>query len=1169
LAESAHDAGPIAFPRLSFHVPLDPARLLRVRERVRDYLRMHCASLDDIDDVILCVEEACANAIQHSGSPEDLEIEMAFEGDRLSVRITDHGCGFDVDSFDPRREPDITALGGRGLYVIAKVMDELELACCGGTTVVMRRKVEVPSSAQRRAVFVQEAGPATIPAVVDGEQRLFAMLEDLADGFVALDWEWRIVYANPTAAALLRMPAERLIGGMMYELFPEMRDSEFGEHGRLAMEQGVASHFESYFAPHGTWYELRVYPTVSGVSIYFNEINRRKQIERERDELLRKAEDERAQLQTVLDVLPVAVGITDAEGRVVAVNPTADRLWRGSAPLPRSPAEYGTYRAWWPESGEPLGPEDWTTARVLRYGEPILGELIEIERFDGTRGVVISSSVPIRDSTGTVAGAVGVTEDITHHHRARRLTEALNDVDALIHSTLSMDEIMRRLVGEATLALDVDAAAIELREDDMWPVRFAKNLPPDVIGRPLTKDSVVSRTVARTGRRLVVPDTATSSLFQSAEVEPFRSLVAVPLRVRGDTFGVLVFLDSRIDAFDEPAIDFADKLSASVSLALENARLFEAMLKAETLVAEQLQLTGDLLTATRSLTSTLELPSLLNVLVDTLTRLTGRPRVFINAVDLERGELTALVSVGGRVTPPGTVMPLAEISALAQAAILEGHTRVLDWDAEEDSRRRGERYAARLVLFVPLLVGERSIGHICVDSPGERVPFSRREIAAVEGIAAQAAMALENARLYGDVASRERLGSALNDLSADIASVLDSDAILHEAVASVAGALEADSALVYRLDEDEWVPGVAWGMPVELRDTAWPRETMPFAELSIETRHGLCIDDCEADDRVDAALRRAWGARSIGVAPLIVRGAVAAALFLTYHRDVHRFTAPERTFIDQAAVAVSGALERAHVYEREHGIATTLQNALLALPERIPGLLFAHRYHSATEVALVGGDFYDVFELDNGLLGVTVGDMSGKGLDAAVMTSLVKHTVRAHAVEKGKTPADIVRMASRVLFMQSHLEHFATVFFAILDRRDGRLVYCNAGHPAPAILRRARELTELPSNSPLIGAFPDMPFGNSETYVETGDVLLLYTDGLVEARRGEALFGESRLAALLERSYGLEPEQLVESVAHAVYEFAEGRLSDDLALLALRRLDLPGPTQQKLRLPTL
>ena len=988
---SAHEPGSAPYPRLFFRVPLDSARLLRVRERVRDYLRMHCASLDDVDDVVLCVEEACANAIQHSGSAEDLEIEMAFEGERLSVRVADRGAGFDVSAFDPQREPDPTALGGRGLYLIAKVMDELELSSSGGTTLVMRRRVEVPSTAHRRAVFVQEAGPATIPAVVDGEQRLFAMLEDLADGFVALDWEWRIAYANPAAAELLRVPTERLIGGLPYDLFPAIRGTEFDERCRLAMEQGVASHFEAFFPLYDTWYELRLYPTVSGVSIYFNEINQRKQIERERDELLRTAEDERARLQTILDVLPVAVGITDAKGRVSALNPMASRLWHGDAPLPQDTSEYGSYKAWWPDSGEPLGPEDWTTARVLRDGEPILGELIEIERFDGTRGVVISSSAPIKDATGQLTGAVGVTEDITRHHRTQHLSQALNDVAALIHSTLSVDEIMRRLVGEAALALGADAAAIELREGAEWPVRYAGNLSPDVIGRALTRESVIARNVAESGRRLVVPDTATDRLFQDAELKPFRSLIAAPLAVRGDTFGVLVFLDSRVNAFDEPAIDFAEKLGASVSLALENARL------------------------------------------------------------------------------------------------------------------------------------------------------------------------------YDDLAERERLGAALNDISAGIVSSLDSREILESVVARAAAAMEADSASICELHETAWVPTTAWGAPAGPHSAAFARAAVPFAEVAVRTRHAVTVDDCGSDARVDPEMQRARGVRAVVVAPLVVRGAVVAALFLDYLHGAHRFSSAETDFVDQAAAAISGALERARLYEHEHEIATTLQNALLALPEDIPGLSFAHRYHSAAEVALVGGDFYDVFELEYGLLGVTVGDMSGKGLDAAVMTSLVKYTVRAHAVEKGKTPADIVRMANRVLYMQSHFEQFATVFFAILDRRDGRLAYCNAGHPAPAILRDGREITELPANSPLIGAFPDMPFADSETYLESEDVLLLYTDGLVEARRDGALFGQSRLAELLERCYGLEPEQLVESVAGAVDDYAGGRLTDDLALLALRRLELPGPTQQKLR----
>ncbi len=334
MAGSTHEREAIPRPRLLFHVTLEPIRLLRVRERIRDYLSMYCASLDDIDDVVLCVEEACTNAIRHSRSSDDLEIEIAFEDEWLGVSVQDHGVGFAIASFDPLIAPDSTALGGRGLYLISQIMDEMDLSCDGGTTVRMRMQVGVPSTAHRRAVFVQEPGPASIPAVVIGERRLFLLLEDLPDGFVALDWEWRIVYANPTALRLLRLPKEKVLGAHVLQLFPEMEGTELDSRGRHAMEQGIPSHFEVYFEPQGTWYELHLYPTASGVSICFNEINERKRRERERNELPGKAEDERARLQAVLDVLPVAVGITDEEGYVIAHNPTVCRLWGDDAPLP-------------------------------------------------------------------------------------------------------------------------------------------------------------------------------------------------------------------------------------------------------------------------------------------------------------------------------------------------------------------------------------------------------------------------------------------------------------------------------------------------------------------------------------------------------------------------------------------------------------------------------------------------------------------------------------------------------------------------------------------------------------------------------------------------------------------------------------------------------------------
>ena len=152
-------------------------------------------------------------------------------------------------------------------------------------------------------------------------------------------------------------------------------------------------------------------------------------------------------------------------------------------------------------------------------------------------------------------------------------------------------------------------------------------------------------------------------------------------------------------------------------------------------------------------------------------------------------------------------------------------------------------------------------------------------------------------------------------------------------------------------------------------------------------------------------------------------------------------------------------------------------------------------------------------------------------------------------------------MANRVLVLQSGVEHFATVFFALLDRRDGHITYCNAGHPAAAILRDSCTVTALPPNSPLIGAFLDAPFLSSEAYLAPEDVMLLYTDGLIEARQGDVLFGEPRLRELLGQCQGQDPERLLDRVVAAVDSFTQGRLADDLALLAIQRLDPFAPAR--------
>ena len=121
--------------RLAFRLPLDPARLLRARERVRDYLHEHHADPQAIEDLVLALEEAMANVVRHSEAERDLEVTLAFHGYDLVMEVRDYGKGFDVDSFRPDVVPELLRSEGRGLFLISKLTDDLQLRRDGGLTV--------------------------------------------------------------------------------------------------------------------------------------------------------------------------------------------------------------------------------------------------------------------------------------------------------------------------------------------------------------------------------------------------------------------------------------------------------------------------------------------------------------------------------------------------------------------------------------------------------------------------------------------------------------------------------------------------------------------------------------------------------------------------------------------------------------------------------------------------------------------------------------------------------------------------------------------------------------------------------------------------------------------------------------------------------------------------
>ena len=521
-----------------------------------------------------------------------------------------------------------------------------------------------------------------------------------------------------------------------------------------------------------------------------------------------------------------------------------------------------------------------------------------------------------------------------------------------------------------------------------------------------------------------------------------------------------------------------------------------------------------------------------------------------------------------RETAEGRWFTPEEVPVAERAASTRGTVVIDDVSTDPYVEASLAPFGVKSILNVPLFVGGDVIGVLGLHYHTEPVGFSQPVIEFATRVGTSLSLALSNARLYEQQRGAIFYSDALNRTLTAFISTLDPNEILERVVQESAAAMGADYSVISVVEDGEWVVRHHFGRGGEVRmGVRDPYVARPVIASAAESREIQLISDALADPRTNKEIMRTFDVGAFAAVPLLLRGGTMGVLELVYSRPT-TFDDARTVFLGKLMVTASLALEQARAFEHEHRVADTLQEALLVLPETLPGVEFAHSYQAASDMSRVGGDFYDLFELDYGLLGVTIGDISGKGLDAAVLTSLVKNTIRAQATEKGKTPADAVRLANTVLFRGSDPATFVTLFFGILDPRDGRLVYCNAGHTTAAVVRGDGEVVSLRSNSALAGAFLDVEFTDSELWLGHQDQLFLYTDGLIEARSGEVEFGEERLLELLGEAAGEEPTEVVRRAVDAAVDYAGGRLSDDVAVLALRWVgpDAAVSGQQKLSL---
>jgi len=255
-----------------------------------------------------------------------------------------------------------------------------------------------------------------------------------------------------------------------------------------------------------------------------------------------------------------------------------------------------------------------------------------------------------------------------------------------------------------------------------------------------------------------------------------------------------------------------------------------------------------------------------------------------------------------------------------------------------------------------------------------------------------------------------------------------------------------------------------------------------------------------------------------------------------------------RALADRAALALDNAL----LYAQRERVAVTLQEELL--PPRLPSIPWldvAARYSAAGEGNEVGGDFYDLFASGDGWQ-VVIGDVVGKGPAAAAVTGLARHTMRAVAAYEG-APSQLLRVLNDALLAESDGRRLASVACVRLDLDgDGLgLTVSVAGHPLPYVVRTDGTVRPVGRFGQLLGVEQDLVVFNVHERLAPGDLLVLYTDGVVDASGPAGAFTEEHLPALLAELAGHAPSRALQRVEAAVLAASGGRPRDDVAMIAL------------------
>lgn len=760
--------------------------------------------------------------------------------------------------------------------------------------------------------------------------------------------------------------------------------------------------------------------------------------------------------------------------------------------------------------------------------------------------------------------------------RARQL-ETIGQVSRQVTAILDLDELFDRVVALIRESFGYYYVAIFAADSEKEEIAFqaSASAGQQEVSFEVEWGEGLIGLVAAQAQAALVNDVAHDTRYRCvAALEETRSELAVPLLLEDEVVGILDVQSDRVEAFGPDDLFILETLGTQVAIAIQEARLYQAE-------QQQAWLSTALLQVADAMSQVSDMDSVLTTIVRLTPLLAGVDRCALLLWDAATESFLPAQTYGLgpdlREIFEQTVFPLGAWPTL-DLVQLEKRPLLVDGDDEGlVPPTLAETFAIHEMVALPLMAQGELLGVMLVDYAGRSRHFGERLITMLSGIANQAAMVLQTARLVQAQQEEAYVSMAL----LQVAQAVNRSTDLQDTLATVAritpmlAGVEASALLLENEATGVFEPAEQYGLRGEGRARFQSLVLDEGDPLVRRLRAGeafVVLDDLEEPTPATALMDQG----SALALPLLAKDEILGIMVVDYvgplgDRFTRRITERRMSFLSgiagQAAMAIENArlLREAAEQERmrqELQVARQIQVSFL--PERcptLPGWELAAIWRSARQV---GGDFYDFIPLPSAPqhdgehrqpLGLVIADVADKGVPAALFMALSRTLMRTVAID-GRSPADAVGRTNELILADARTDLFVTLFYAVLWPDSGELTFVNAGHMPPLWVRADDGRTEeLRTPGMALGVLKEFEFQENLVHLDPGDAVVLYTDGVTEASSADRqMFGRQRLAEVVSAHRHLSAEDLAQAIDAAVAGFVgDAPQFDDFTLLVAKR----------------